>query len=89
MQEINDFFNKIRYGEISSVILLVTSSQFNSRGHASNITCPRMECHMPKVTVELNRAPTIIQNAFHAFWINKKEEEIWKRNQEERHKYME
>ena len=56
-------------GDISSVILLDTSSQSNSRGHASNITCPRIEYHMPKVIVEWNRAPTIIQNAFHAFRI--------------------
>ena len=44
---------------ISSMILPVTSSQSNSRGNASNITCPHIEYHVPKVTVEWNRAPTI------------------------------
>ena len=65
MQETNVFFTKIRTetdgktppmqyanGDISSVILLVISSPSNSRDHASNITCPRIEYHMPKVTVE-------------------------------------
>ena len=62
-------FTKIWYGDISSVILLLTSFQSNSGGHAFNITCPCIEYHMPKVTVKWNRAPTIIQNAFHAFRI--------------------
>ena len=43
MQETNVFFTKIRYGDISSVILLLTSSQSNSRGHASNITCQKLQ----------------------------------------------
>ena len=32
-------------------------------------TWPRIQYYIPKVTVELNRAPTTIQNAFHAFRI--------------------
>ena len=42
-----------------------------SRVHASSITCPRIEYHVLKVKVEWNRAPTIIQSAFHAFRIKK------------------
>ena len=44
-------------GDISPVILLVTSCSVQFTYHASNITCPRIEYHMPKVTVEWTSSP--------------------------------